>query len=89
MNPTNANSAEKKIVNLYDCDKQAASQQLEQSIPPANLLETIMVNPRFSKPANDEDQLSDKEDYAPVSEECRQAKLLNMWIEILIEDEIA
>ena len=49
------------------------------------LLESFLANPRFSVPANDETATVKA---APVRQDCRDAKLLSMWIEILIEEEV-
>ena len=49
------------------------------------LLESFLANPRFSAPANDETTALKA---APVRQDCRDAKLLSMWIEILIEEEV-
>lgn len=49
------------------------------------LLESFLGNPRFTAPANDE---ATDFDVAPVRQDCRNAKLLSMWIEILIEEEL-
>ena len=49
------------------------------------LLESFLGNPRFSVPANDETATLKA---APVHQDCRDAKLLSMWIEVLIEEEL-
>lgn len=50
------------------------------------IAETLLSNPRFSTPANDQPGLPK---LAPRDRNCRQAKLLSLWMEILVEDELA
>jgi len=77
------------IVSLFD-DKELADQQLaDQDASAQSALEAIMANPRFTAPANDEPQLHTAAKPAPARADCREAKLLCMWVEILAESEIA
>lgn len=79
--------AAQNVINLHDEDDFAttlsgSSNKLKQSV-----LEVMTANPRFSTPANDESELDSPEELAPTRADCRQAKLLCMWIEILAEGE--
>lgn len=79
--------AAQNVINLNEEDDFAphlsgSSNKLQQSV-----LEVMTTNPRFSTPANDEPELNSLEQLAPTRADCRQAKLLCMWIDILVEGE--
>lgn len=74
--------AAQNVIGLYDDD-------LTDGHNPSNevVLQIMSANPRFSAPANDEPELDSQDKPAPTRADCRQAKLLCMWIEILAEGE--
>ncbi len=54
--------------------------------PGQRVLDHVLSNPKFSTPANDEPDLPR---LAPRSRDCRKARLLSMWIDIIAEDDLA
>lgn len=82
--PTSGN-----VIYLFDDSEIAEFQPAAESVSAANVLQSIISNPRFSAPANDEPKLSNLVKLAPRRRDCRQARLLCLWAEILADDEIA
>ncbi len=83
-------TAETKSSNdleLEHPDYASVQRQISGTIPTdEHVLDCLLGNPRFSKPANDAPDLSQ---VAPRRQDCREAKLLSMWIDILAEAERA
>ncbi len=51
-------------------------------------LDCVLANPKFSRPANDEDNCeTSRHAFAPVSKVCREARLIRLWVETLAEHE--
>ena len=73
--------AVQNVINLNDGGDFASQlNELQQSV-----LEVMTTNPRFSAPANDEPEWDSADQLAPTRADCRQTKLLCMWVEILAE----
>ena len=77
------------VISLFDDSEFAHYLPAGDGASAIDVLENMMSNARFSTPANDDPQLSNLVKLAPRREDCRQARLLCMWAEILAEDEIA
>ena len=76
------------VIQLFSPEEAQAHELVTEDHSSAALLDSLLANPRFSTPANDEPHLSQKDGLAPTNDECRKAMLLNMWIEVLVDDEL-
>ena len=81
--------AARNVINLNDKDDYAAHLSGSSYELTNTVLDVMTANPRFSAPANDEAELASPQELAPIRADCRQAKLLCMWIDILAEAESA
>lgn len=78
--------AAENVIDLFD-DKEFSGPEWAGN--QASVFDSMMANPRLSTAANDEPQSSNLVRLAPERADCRQARLLCMWVEILAENEIA
>ena len=81
--------AAQNVVNLFDDNERADQQCGSLGMSSQTLTEVMTANPRFSAPANDEPEMENAEPLAPTRADCRQARLLCMWIDILADSESA
>lgn len=89
MNNKQGARAAHNVINLNEADDFAAHLSGISNGSQQSVLEVITTNPRFSAPANDEPNLDNPEQLAPTRADCRQARLLCMWVDILAEGEDA
>lgn len=78
-----------KVISLFEDEEFAGNHTAGDGSSPLDVLESMMANPRLSTPANDEAEVPGLVKLAPQRKDCRQAKLLCMWAEILVESERA